>query len=77
MLICKFEKLGSGWWKLERHMQNESLDRYRILYVLCSNLSNSPPALLSVFGSMMTNSGRSLLMRLPLRIGTSPPKYSR
>ncbi|TNN44028.1 hypothetical protein EYF80_045793 [Liparis tanakae] len=25
----------------------------------------------------MTNSGLNLLMRLPLRMGTSPPKYSR
>lgn len=31
----------------------------------------------SVLGSMMTNSGRSLLIRRPLRIGTRPPRYSR
>lgn len=31
----------------------------------------------SVLGSMMTNSGRSLLIRLPLRMGTNPPRYSR
>lgn len=53
------------------YQRNSSYETYKTLYGVV------PPALLSVFGSIMTNSGRSLLMRLPLRIGTSPPKYSR
>lgn len=31
----------------------------------------------SVLGSIITNSGRSLLILRPLRIGTRPPRYSR